>query len=371
MAVLLQALDIPELQQPLAHWLRLPLLPGEAEALHRQIADRARQQVGQAEWADRSNGAVLWVRQIFEQAGFTLGTSRKPLDQAPATSPQSPNSLIGPDIGAIVREPDQLQPGDIVSFTEPGGFAPNVISLVGIYVGDGQVVYRQGSNGEIVRRALTGLEGWRFFAAVRPHLTRSLAHRERPNPLMNSDPIGAQVYEKVNPAVVTIYNQGEAGAGILLTPEGLILTANHVVRGPEPHQVEVRTADGKPYWGKVMAFDRLRDLALVQIRGTAPFPTVTLSPTPQLEMGQSVYAIGSPGGKPGVMSRGTLIGTTAQGDLKTNPGLLRPGNSGGPLLNTRGEVIGINKGLLEDDSGLATDVGSARQLLRSAGVSGQ
>jgi len=103
----------------------------------------------------------------------------------------------------------------------------------------------------------------------------------------------------------------------------------------------------------------------LKTKATAPtvLPTVTLANTLQLRPGDRVYAIGNPGGKAGTMTTGSFLRTTEQGSLQLSSGLLSPGNSGGPLLNVDGEVVGINKGVLQDNTGLATSVVAIKELL--------
>ncbi len=174
---------------------------------------------------------------------------------------------------------------------------------------------------------------------------------------------GPEIYQALNPAVVTIYNNGEAGSGSIVSSDGLVLTASHVVRGARLSPITVRLANQQSYTARLVATDRFNDLALVQIQGQG-FPTASLAETINVQPGQQVYAIGSPYGKPGKMTQGFFTGTTSRGDLRTSPGLLSPGNSGGPLINLQGQVIGVNKGLLGDDSGLATSVQVARTFIQ-------
>jgi S1-C subfamily serine protease len=166
----------------------------------------------------------------------------------------------------------------------------------------------------------------------------------------------------VNLAVVTIYGDREVGSGSIVSPEGLVLTSRHVLQNS--HFVTVKTATGQTYTGQVIDLDLQHDLALLRLDATSvQFPTVTLASGLDLQPGQKVYAIGSPSGKAGTLSVGTFTQITRHGSLQLSPGLLRPGNSGGPLLNTKGEMIGVNKGLLEDNSGLATSIAPARALI--------
>ncbi|HEY9617141.1 MAG TPA: serine protease [Microcoleaceae cyanobacterium] len=171
------------------------------------------------------------------------------------------------------------------------------------------------------------------------------------------------IYQNVSPAVVTIYTTQAVGSGCIVRSDGLVLTNRHVVQNSP--EVQVKTASGDQFTGKVIDLDLQYDLALVQLSGSSlQLPTVMLAATSQLKFGEPVWAIGSPAGKSGVLTTGTFTRITQQGSLQTSAGLLSEGNSGGPLLNRQGEVIGINKGVLTDHSGLATKVEAARAFIQ-------
>lgn len=203
------------------------------------------------------------------------------------------------------------------------------------------------------------------------HPTRSLTQPTLPHQQVSKTPQSSSqavqqdaaqdIYRRVNPAVVTLYSAGEIGSGSIIGAEGLILTNKHVVQNGV--QVEAKTASGKVYTGQVVAIDLRHDLALVQLATRDRFPTVPLASSANLQPGEPVYAIGSPAGRAGTFTNGHFQKVTEYGSLQTSRGLLQPGNSGGPLLNHRGEMIGINKGLLEDNSGLASSVTAAKALL--------
>lgn len=173
----------------------------------------------------------------------------------------------------------------------------------------------------------------------------------------------APIYEQVNPAVVTVYGAYGLGAGMILRSPGLVLTNKHIVDNFAT--VKVKMADTGLYEGKVVDFDLRYDLALIQIQQPhLNLPTVTLANAVNLTKGDRVYAIGSPGGRAGTLTQGTFTRITEHGSLQTSSGLLQPGNSGGPLLNEQGQVVGVNKGLLPDNSGLATPVTAVQPLLQ-------
>lgn len=152
------------------------------------------------------------------------------------------------------------------------------------------------------------------------------------------------------------------GSGMILRSQGLLLTNKHLTGNVAV--VQVKTATGATYDGTVVDFDLRYDLALIQLKGNhSRLPAVTLANSMAVKPGDRVYAIGSPGGKAGTMTTGTFTRTTEHGSLQTSAGLLSPGNSGGPLLNAQGQVIGVNKGLLNDKTGLATPVSAAKALI--------
>jgi S1-C subfamily serine protease len=171
-----------------------------------------------------------------------------------------------------------------------------------------------------------------------------------------------EIYAQVNPAVVTVYGAGNLGSGMILRPEGLILTNRHVVENTS--DVQLKTSTGIVYAGRVIDLNLQHDLALIRIQNSGlKLPTVKLSPDSQPKPGDIVYALGSPHGKSGSISSGTFIQRTAQGSLQASSNLLSPGNSGGPLINVQGEVIGVNKGLLDNNNALATHIKTVQEFL--------
>jgi len=174
-----------------------------------------------------------------------------------------------------------------------------------------------------------------------------------------------QVYQQANPAVVTVFAGREIGSGSIVSADGLVITNNHVIRGNT--QVFVRMADGQRIAGQVIATDGRADLALIQLNGGSSFPTIAFaSQAPR--GGQAVFAIGSPYGQPGVMTTGTFTRSRSNGDLQSLVEL-KPGNSGGPLLNAQGQMVGVNKAILESAQGsntgisIATSAATARQFI--------
>jgi S1-C subfamily serine protease len=165
--------------------------------------------------------------------------------------------------------------------------------------------------------------------------------------------------QTISPAVVTVYAGNETGSGSIVSPEGLIITSNHVVSdraGGQP--IVAQTAGGEQYRGQVVKVDLRNDLALIQLDTQERFPTVQLADVNGIQLGQEVCAIGSPYGRPGVLSEGTLSLVRGNGDLQANIRLY-PGNSGGPLLNPQGKMIGVNRAILESPAGKNTGISFA------------
>ncbi|HTY90725.1 MAG TPA: trypsin-like peptidase domain-containing protein [Methanocella sp.] len=172
-----------------------------------------------------------------------------------------------------------------------------------------------------------------------------------------------ETIEKVSPSVVNIntvrlvhdYYMNVVplrgmGSGVIIEPNGLILTNNHIVEQSE--SIEVTMFDGRKFPGKLIGTDRLTDIAVVKIEGDG-LPAATLGDSDNVRVGQMAIAIGNPFGfflqgptiTVGVISALKRTIQAEQGvyeNLIQTDAHINPGNSGGPLVNIRGEVIGIN-----------------------------
>ena len=160
------------------------------------------------------------------------------------------------------------------------------------------------------------------------------------------------------PAVVMIRNEHGLGSGFIITKEGVLVTNAHVVNPvPVGGEMVVRFANGQEVPGKVIAVNAGKDIALVQLPPALNgWPTVPAGDSDAMLEGQSVVAMGYPLGLPftvtsGIVSgkggtRGNLFVTHLQHDAAVNPG-----NSGGPLFNERGEVIGMNTAIATQGGG--------------------
>jgi S1-C subfamily serine protease len=156
----------------------------------------------------------------------------------------------------------------------------------------------------------------------------------------------AAIAERVAPSVVVVGQRGGNGAGVVWRPDGLIVTNRHVVRG---ETAEITFADGRRMQGRVTARHPERDLASIKVEADG-LPAVEVGDSATVRPGQLVLAIGHPIGFKGAVSVGVVVAAgqaaTAEGPrtgdwLQADVALL-PGNSGGPLLDARGRVVGIN-----------------------------
>ena len=181
----------------------------------------------------------------------------------------------------------------------------------------------------------------------------------------------ALLAEKVQRSLVEVHNGRRGhGAGTIWHNHGLIITNAHVIgRG----SVQVALPDGRDLPARVLALDVQRDLAALTVDAT-DLPTIELGDSRGLRPGQWVLAVGHPWGVPGAMTAGVVIGMGADWIEGSQPGSemitadlhLRPGHSGGPLVDIEGRLVGINVMMRGPDVGVAIPVHVAKTFLREA-----
>ncbi|TDI83903.1 MAG: trypsin-like serine protease, partial [Chloroflexi bacterium] len=191
------------------------------------------------------------------------------------------------------------------------------------------------------------------------------------------------LYNRVNPGVVTIYTFGPSnqnafplgqGSGFVIDMQGHIVTNQHVIDGAE--EIEVDFPSGFKAWATIVGTDPDSDLAVLKVE----VPSEELVPIPlgdsdQVQVGEFVVAIGNPFGLSGSMTVGIVSaigrvlqserdapggGSFSAGDLIQTDAAINPGNSGGPLLNLQGQVIGVNRAISTESftvSGSASNSG--------------
>jgi serine protease Do len=212
--------------------------------------------------------------------------------------------------------------------------------------------------------------------------------RSAPDYLTREEAQATRVYQKALPAVVTIFTsrrlfqqgqdeqQGGLGSGILISPKGHVLTAAHVVSGAE--EILVKTQDGEMHPAEFLFSEASADIALIKF--IHPVPAVSyaeLGDSDQLLVGQTAYAIGSPYGLENSFSVGNISGFrdfgrfydgTIKAEFIQTDAAINVGNSGGPLLNSQGQVIGIASRILSVSGGfqgigLVVPINTAKALL--------
>lgn len=153
-----------------------------------------------------------------------------------------------------------------------------------------------------------------------------------------------QLFEKVKNSVVQIRAQSSIGSGFIVSADGLVVTNAHVVSDIKNanEKITIILGDGTELTGNVLGFHQNKDLALIKIPNQTKLPALPLADPKSLKTGQSVYAIGSPFGIDNFYTNGILNRIDIKAGRLDHSAQIRQGNSGGPLVNSRGEVIGVN-----------------------------
>lgn len=166
-----------------------------------------------------------------------------------------------------------------------------------------------------------------------------------------------------------------AGAGIIWSADGLVLTNNHVAGHAG---LNVTLNDGRSFPAKVLARDAGFDLALLEIAASGLKPLQPASD--RIRIGMLVFAFGHPFGQRNTVTRGVVSGVmhahtrersnepTRSFPILRTDAPLAPGNSGGPLVNARGELVGINAMIMGGDQSLAIPVSTIREFASRAGA---
>ena len=209
--------------------------------------------------------------------------------------------------------------------------------------------------------------------------TNSSSDTSRSEAALSSEGLSAaDIYQNVSPSVVEITSTLQSGGpfgqqaqgtgtGVVLDSDGRILTNNHVIDGAQ--NIQVRFSDGSTSSAKVLGTDPANDLAVIQATDSGlQLHPAQLGDSDALRVGDPVLAIGNPFNLESTLTQGIVsaTGRTYSTGANTRPirnmiqtdAAVNPGNSGGPLLNSQGQVIGINT-LLENPTGDNVNVGVA------------
>jgi serine protease Do len=169
----------------------------------------------------------------------------------------------------------------------------------------------------------------------------------------------AEVLERVRPGIVRVQGQGSAGAGGIVWRPDTVVTNLHVVSGAR-RALRVVSADGRARVARVLDTSDRLDLALLEVSGADLLPA-PIGRSARLRVGELVFAVGHPWGQPWVVTAGvvsglgalSVSGEAAHGSYIRSDVRLAPGNSGGPLLDARGEVVGLNAMVIGGDLAVA------------------
>ena len=187
-----------------------------------------------------------------------------------------------------------------------------------------------------------------FSAAVLALLAAPPVLAEAPQKLVELQRQVRQVVQKATRATVGVMNRGAAGSGVIVTPEGHVLTAAHVMANAK-RPVTLILSDGQRLEAQPLGANRTRDAAVLKITQKGPWPYCSMGRSSELEVGQWVVALGHPGGyEPGRSPPVRLGRIEVRQDgpfgLVSDCTLIG-GDSGGPLFNLRGEVVGIHSSI--------------------------
>ena len=188
--------------------------------------------------------------------------------------------------------------------------------------------------------------------------------------VVSEESVVINVVKQVRPAVVNINTESQvqtvfgvfpeqgAGSGVIVRPDGYILTNNHVVQGAT--NIKVTLIGGKTLAGKIVGRDPLADLAVVKVDTKDPLPAARLGSSANLQVGQLAIAIGNPFALGSTVTTGVVSALNRRieqanlvvDNLIQTSAAINPGNSGGALVDSSGAVIGINTAIIPNAQGI-------------------
>jgi len=168
------------------------------------------------------------------------------------------------------------------------------------------------------------------------------------------------------------YKQQSLGSGVIIDPDGYIITNEHVIL--KTSQITVTLADKREFEAKLVGADPKSDLAVIKIEAKEPLPFVQMGKSDDLMIGETVIAIGNPFGLSHTVTTGVVSALNRTVRIKEDrvykdfiqtDASINPGNSGGPLMNIRGELIGINTAIYQEAEGIgfAIPINRAKRIM--------
>src|ERR1039457_1085210 len=200
-------------------------------------------------------------------------------------------------------------------------------------------------------------------AVVKISSSKMVRNQEIPSNFLD-DPMFRRFFGGRTPQMPRERRSESLGSGVVVSPDGYILTNNHVVEGAT--QVKVSFADQREFPAKVIGTDKPTDIAILKI-DQKNLPVLALSDSSRAQVGDVVLAVGNPFGLGQTVTMG-IVSATGRSlggrieqyeDFIQTDAAINPGNSGGALINTRGELVGINTAILAGDGGGNQGIGFA------------
>ena len=280
--------------------------------------------------------------------------------------PQQPTWYGAPTSGGY--GPPYGQPGGYPGAGQPAAPQPGGSGRVGKVVAGGLLALLLAGGGGVVGGLVVhAVDSNNSSNGAAPASTHTVA------PAVDRSSL-AGIVASVKNSVVSIQTQDAEGSGVIITADGFILTNNHVVADAQGKSVQVTFADGKNVKANIVGTDPKTDLAVVKAQGVSGLTAAKIGDSGSLQVGDTVLAIGSPLGLEGSVTEGIVsaLNRTIQegGDQQQNPfgqqqqqagtniagaiqtdAAINPGNSGGALVNTNGEVVGINTAIATSNGG--------------------
>ena len=187
-----------------------------------------------------------------------------------------------------------------------------------------------------------------------------------------------QVARQASPAVVLVEREGGSGSGVVVRRDGIIISNAHVVG--DARQVTITLADGRRFPGQVLGRDPTVDVSVIRV-GVQDAPVAPIGDSDRLVVGQTAIAIGNPLGFERTVTTGvvsalnrSIPGATLESLIQTDAAI-SPGNSGGPLLDSQGRVVGINTAVIRvsgaEGLGFAIPINLARNVAEQVLTTGR